>query len=181
MEIVYFLLTLSVILGPFGFAISVAVWILGPVDRAAARARCAAQFTMADFFCLLFLLQLPIGAIHSLMPAEAAGACAVLDVLVGIAGSLIWWTSVQSLLRAGVRRMRHRLIFQMAVLPLAYYGTIGFTLTLIAIAGTASDGEPRLLGLLLTIAIALVGALVASARFTRRMLHAVEVPAVPEG
>lgn len=106
-------------------------WILGPLDDAARSKRHPAQFTMIDFLALMFLFQLPTGAIASFSFADyESGAVWVLYLFGWITVGLFWWTAVRTLSRAGIHNAWRRAAIVGVVLPVAVCGSIaGVVLT----------------------------------------------------
>ena len=169
------LLVAIIIMVPFGR------WILGPLDRAARNRRHPVQFTMLDFFSLLFLLQLPLGVVHSFWSAEETGAVWVLDGFGWFATGLMWWISVRTLSRAGIHKPWHRVVFLLLVLPLAYSGIIAAPFLFAALLATFAQGatsgwDQERSVLLASILVILACAFYLSARFPRKMLSESEPP-----
>jgi hypothetical protein len=118
---------LLILLGPLLALVLLGRWILGPLDRAARRRKGPTQFTVVDFLCLVFLIQLPLALIQATlmrgaMPELAAGR--ILLVVACVIGGLMWWISVKQLSGAGITRTSHRCIFLAFVLPVAFFGSI---------------------------------------------------------
>jgi len=157
--------------------VALGAWTLRPLDRAAKSRRCPTQFTIADFLCLFFLMQLSMAGVHSSMSYETeSGVIWLLDVFGWVSCGLMWWMSVRTLSRAGIRRARHRAVFLALVLPVAFFGSIAAAILAFS-ACTASTDNRMLYGrspfaLLLAIEIALIIGLYLCGRFTRRMVAA---------
>ena len=98
-------------------------WIMGPVDRAAKGRQHAAQFSIGDLFCLFFLVQLPMAAVHSWLRGEHGALSGILDVIGGGVAILLWWHGVRTLSRAGVSNPWHRSVFLALVLPASLVGS----------------------------------------------------------
>ncbi len=109
-------------------------WMLGPLDDAARNRRYPVQFTLMDFLTLVFLLQIPLGLVHSTMPYTQSWAIALLDVFGWTACSLIWWGSVRTLSRAGIHRPGQRILLAAVCIPVAYFGTFAVPLLVIALS-----------------------------------------------
>jgi hypothetical protein len=148
----------------------IAWWIIGPLDRAANRRR-PVQFTMIDFFCLVFLVQLPMAAVHSLVPANETLTVWVLDAFGALACALLWWQSVARLSRADVVRVWQRSIFLTVVLPVACFGCIAFIFTSLMIVPVlfGGAGAPGLAGMLIVESI-LLGSFYLAGWFTRYII-----------
>lgn len=109
-------------------------WMLGPLDDAARNRRYPVQFTLSDFLTLVFLLQIPLGIVHSTMPYTQWWAIALLDAFGWTACSLIWWGSVRTLSRAGIHRPGQRFLLTAICIPFAYFGTFAIPLLVIALS-----------------------------------------------
>lgn len=162
----------------FGLSIGVVVgigkWILDPVEAAARRFQRPTQFTIADFLSLMFLLQLPMGVVHSLLRDAPKDTKFLLDAAGWIICSLMWGLSVKKLSCAGIERPRHRLIFLALVLPITYFGTFAFAILGLAALAVAEHGDASWAIALLLIDVALLAAFRFAAGFVRRMVAASE-------
>ena len=92
-----------------------------PIDEAARDRRHPAQFSLADFLCLFFLLQLSMGLVHWAFASES-GVYFVwfLDAYAWIALASLWWAGVRRLSRAGVRNPWIRCAFLTVAIPFAF-------------------------------------------------------------
>jgi hypothetical protein len=182
---------LCVCVGPIGLLWLLGHWILGPLDQAAKRRRGPTQFTMLDFLCLVFLIQLPMGLLQATLVrgTELEGTPgAVLYAVGAVIGGLMWWLSVKQLSGAGVTRTRQRGIFLAVVLPVAFFGSIAAIILSTAVIAECADwgGEiinsrPRALRLAVMLAVlgALAIAFFASAQYTRRIVVESELASDP--
>ena len=161
-----------------GWGIVILKRIMDPLEAAARRQSRPAQFTMADFLSLFFLLQIPMAAIHALPGDVPRGAKVTLDCFAWVVCGLLWASGVKKLANSGVERPRHRLIFLALVLPASFFGTLVFIFT--GIACIACFFEARGTGLwgpgLLLVEMALLVVFRLSANFVRRMVAAAEAP-----
>ncbi len=162
-----------------GAAVGVAVWVLGPIDRAAKEFRAPMQFTLVDFLCLFFLVQLPMALIHGLLSEDELAARWILDIYAWCAIGAFWTASVHFLSRAGIGNPRHRAVFLSFVAPSAIAGAIVLpSLTAVALVALAhftnpfSPGNriPTTIGTL--VYIGLLAAVFFSGRFTRTIVAA---------
>jgi hypothetical protein len=125
-----------------GTATAAARWIMRPIDEAATDRQHPAQFSLADFLCLFFLLQLSMGLVHWAFPSETAAVVWFLDAFVWFldacawfALTSLWWAGVRRLSRAGIRNPWIRCAFLTVAIPFALavmlilpFGTIVFLL-----------------------------------------------------
>lgn len=152
--------------------------IMDPFEAASRRQSRPAQFTMADFLSLFFLLQIPMAAIHALPGDVPRGAKVTLDCFAWVVCGLLWGSGVKKLANSGVERPRHRLIFLALVLPASFFGTLVFIFA--GIACIACFFEALGTGLwgpgLLLVELALLVVFRLSANFVRRMVAAAEAP-----
>ncbi|NQT15457.1 MAG: hypothetical protein HQ582_22055 [Planctomycetes bacterium] len=157
-------------------AVAIGTWILRPLDRAAKNLQQPTQFTLIDFFCLFFLIQFPTGIIHAWAPVSEAELKWLLTVYGWASCVAMWWFSVQKLSRAGIHNPRHRSIFLAFVLPVAFFGSIGFPLLLpvisIIVLGRTVRSPAEVVAWAVVVQVALVFGLYGCGRFTRRMVAA---------
>jgi hypothetical protein len=159
-------------------------WILRPIDRAAKDRRHPYQFTLADFACLFFLVQLSIAPGHFLFGEEQPQFVYVVVAYGWVASGLMWWFGVQRLSRAGVRKAWHRVIFLALVMPATLCGALGVpAMVVLTIAVMMDEGVATLPGgkMISGVAVpaAVAGALAVlwgCARFTRRIVAAASTP-----
>lgn len=151
-------------------------WIMDPLEAAARRQSRPAQFTIADFLSLFFLLQIPMAAIHALPDDVPRAAKVTLDGFAWVVCGLLWASGVKKLGNSGVERPRHRLIFLALVLPASFFGTLAFIFA--GVACIACLFEAPRSGLwgpgLLVFELALLVVFRLAANFVRRMLAAAE-------
>ena len=115
----FLLLPLGVVVG-VGTPIAAAWWIMGPIDEAAKDRRHPAQFSLADFLCLFFLLQLSMGLVHWAFAGDAGtNAVWLLDAYAWISLTSLWWAGVRRLSRAGIRNPWIRCAFLTVAIPFA--------------------------------------------------------------
>jgi cobalamin synthase len=128
---------------------------------------------MADAFSLLFLLQLPLGAVHALASSDNEFAMWMRIFWCATCGT-IWWTSVRTLSQAGVHKGWQRALFATVALPLAFVGSNAWAAIWVVLAFglyealTTSASVP--FAMLVAINAALLAAFFAAARFTRRIV-----------
>jgi hypothetical protein len=134
-------------------------WVLEPLDRAAKNRRCPFQFGLADLLCLFVLVQLPIGIVHRVTQGCDFIAVVVLDITMGTVTTLLWWTGVMLLSRAGVYLVWRRCIVLAVVLPCMIIANI------LPFVALAPNHRLWLLAL-----IPIVGLLYALGRFTRTIV-----------
>lgn len=168
------LLVLAMLGVPMAVVIGIGKWILDPFEAAARRYRRPTQFTIADFLSLMFLLQLPMGAVHSLLADVSREPKLILDAAGWVICSLMWGLSVKKLSCAGIKRPRHRLVFLALVLPITYFGTFAFVILGAICIRCILNGPPS--GLwgpaLLVIELTFIVTFWLSARFVRVMVAA---------
>jgi hypothetical protein len=102
--------------------------ILRPVDSAARERKLPFRFSIGDFLCLFWLIQLPLTFVFRLKestPQEASELHSyywfLMAAVWGVA-PLAWVTVARALSKAGVGGGLHRFIFLGLVLPTVYYG-----------------------------------------------------------
>jgi len=163
---------LCVLLAPIGSLWLLGQLILGPLDQAARRRRGPTQFTMLDFLCLIFLIQLPMGLLQAtfVRGSELGGAAGrVLYVVGAVIGGLMWWVSVRQLSGAGVTLTAHRGGFLALVLPVAFFGSIAMIVLAVLLVnevGLAWQLSPNVPYILTAMGLLAV-AFYCSARYTR--------------
>jgi hypothetical protein len=159
-----------------GAGVAIVKWILDPLEVASRQHRRPTQFTIADFLCLFFLLQLPVAAIHALPDGIPRDVKAIFDCVAWIICGLLWATCVKKLANCGIERPRHRLIFLAVVLPVSFFGTMAFVFSGIICGACFLDtAGGAIWGLvLLFVELALLVVFRLSGNFVRRMVTAAE-------
>ena len=102
------------------FPLMIGIWIFRPVDRAAKDRKHPTQFTIIDFFCLFFIIQVAMAVIHWLLGQGAnaqMGFVYTLDAFSWFACGALWMKSVQLMSRAGIQLPRHRVLFLAVIIP----------------------------------------------------------------
>lgn len=100
----------------------IGIWILGPFTSIMPTNAGPTQFTLADFFSLVFAIQLSLGIIHALCAMRSREMPGVAIVMACLLCSLAWYINVRRLSQAGIDRPLYRLAFLAGVLPLVYLG-----------------------------------------------------------
>ncbi len=151
-----------------GVPVSVTRWVMGPLDRAAQRSQNPTQFTIVDFLCLFFLIQLPMSINHWALFKEPEAAWGI-DAYVWCVAGLGWWYGVRTLSRTGVRKPWRRIVFLVAVLPVTVVGSLSLAiLTIVLIAGIFARDMPwAVYAWGAPIGIAMVAGIYGCGRFTR--------------
>ena len=119
----------------FPLALMVGAWILWPLDRAARHRRARVQFTVIDFFGLVFLLQLPMALIRTAFQTdqpydETRETEFLIYGMAWLATAMVWGKCVQIFSRAGVTNSTDRGLTVFLVLPMAFIGTLAIPLLL---------------------------------------------------
>ncbi|HID76714.1 MAG TPA: hypothetical protein EYP56_12050 [Planctomycetaceae bacterium] len=127
--------------GAIALATAVAVWVFRPLDKAARRRRHVTQFTLADFFCLFLVLQLTLGFNHLVLPHDEPIIYA-LDAFGCLCLGALWWASVRSLSAAGVRRLWHRSLFLLVVVPLTLSAAVPGVLVAVCVVAAVITDAP---------------------------------------
>jgi hypothetical protein len=100
--------------------------VLRPMDRAAKAKVAPVQFTILDFLSLTAYFAVPLGFTARLARAEGARHGAVTTLMVigcGVAW-LIWWGSVRTAAKAGIRHPWKRLLMIGMIVPMTYAVTL---------------------------------------------------------
>jgi hypothetical protein len=173
------------LLGLGGFALAVfviwraAVWVLGPLDRAARRRSHPVQFSLADLLCLFILVDLPMGGIHCLVPNGDRTPDGVIaaDVVVTLVAALVWWTGVRTLSRAGIHGTWQRSFVLAVVIPAGYAGPFIIGCLPVFIIGLwLNDGNLPLVMKLTVVEITTGGVVYSLGRITRAMVASASRP-----
>lgn len=176
-------LSLAGLAGFVWLQIVVGIWVFRPVDRAAKDREHPTQFTIIDFFCLIFIIQMSMAVIHwqfGLGKDAVMDFVYVFDLFAWFACTALWMKSVQLMSRAGIERPRDRVFFLAFVIPGTLVSSMGLPVTLLFILGIVL-GDPDieayfdLLGLLIAFCIMPL-VLYVSAKATRRIVSAAEPP-----
>jgi hypothetical protein len=122
----------KILLIPLGVAFTAwpLVWtimrILRPVDLAAKERNLPFRFSMGDFLCLFWVVQLPLAFVYQIQGRETEPFYWVLMAAVWAVAPLVWVTCARALSKAGVSAGKHRFIFLGIVVPTVYYGLFPF-------------------------------------------------------
>ncbi|HUY91641.1 MAG TPA: hypothetical protein VMV10_23065 [Pirellulales bacterium] len=155
--------------------VTIGLYILAPLDRAARHLRRPTQFTMVDFLSLMFLFQLPMAALRGWASLREEPAIWIFYAFGWLATAAMWASSVRTLSRAGIENTWHRGVFLAFVLPAAYFGSIVFTASLfVAVVALFVEGAPSKAGAAALFALdsGLLLAFFLSAKFVRKMVAA---------
>ena len=161
----------------------IGTWVFRPVDRAAKDREHPTQFTILDFFCLFFIIQLAMAVIHwqlGLGKGAQMYFVYLFDAFCWFACGALWLKSVQFMSRAGIQKPSHRVLFLAFIIPTTLVGALGtpalIWFTLIAIFIKPSNDSFYNLPVLLALLCLMPLILYASARSTRRIVAAAEPP-----
>jgi hypothetical protein len=164
-----------------GIAAVTGAGVLRPLDQAAKKSKLPLQFTLGDFFCLFLLIQLPTGLLHFWLSPLEDPEIWVFDGLAWVCCGLMWWVSVRTLSRAGIRNPWHRGVFLVLVLPVAYFGSIVSAILWPVLCVLAFQdigrGDLSRVASIGAVQVALLTAVFVCRHFTRRMVAAAEAPA----
>jgi hypothetical protein len=143
------ILRLLALLAAFFVSIIGPLWwtvyrVLRPVDRAARERNMPFRFSLGDFLCLFWIVQLPLAFVYRLGDDRDGDADLeqfywILTAAVWIVAPLAWFTVARALSRAGVAAGLHRMLFLGLVLPTVYYGLFPFIG--MSIAGVIGIGQ----------------------------------------
>jgi hypothetical protein len=147
-------------------------WVLGPLDRAAKNRWYPIQFGLADLLCLFVLIQLPVGLMHWTLHDMLGKGVVVLDVLLGVAATLVWWVCVRTLSRAGIHVVWQRCAVLTLVMPGTYASTLALIGLPIAVVALFVEHHPAIAGWLLLVEVILPFVLYGLGRCTRAVVAA---------
>src|SRR5688572_5942452 len=100
--------------------------ILRPVDQAAKERDAPFRFSLGDFLCLFWVVQLPLAFVMQIEGEETEPFFWVLTCVVWMVAPLVWVTCARALSKAGISAGKHRIFFLAIVLPTVYYGLFPF-------------------------------------------------------
>jgi hypothetical protein len=100
--------------------------ILRPIDQAAQERNLPFRFSMGDFLCLFWVVQLPLAYVYHYGDRETESFYWILTVMVWGVAPFVWYTCARALSKAGVSAGKHRFIFLGIVVPTVYYGLFPF-------------------------------------------------------
>ncbi len=169
------------VLAPFSRMIG--IWVLRPVDHAAKDREHPTQFTIVDFFCLFFIIQLAMAIIHwqfGVGPGAQMRFVYMFDAFSWFACGALWLKSVQLMSRAGIQKPWHRVLFLAVIIP----GTLAAVMVapillsfwLGIIVSSPTNENNVNLPLMLAILATLPPILYALARLSRIVVAAAEPP-----
>ena len=119
--------------------------ILRPIDNMAKERDAAFRFSIGDFLCLFWIIQIPLAFVFQLDAEETAIQYWVFTILVWGIAPLVCITCARALSKAGILAGMHRYLFLGLVVPIVYYGLFPFiALSLAGIGVLASNGARAL-------------------------------------
>jgi hypothetical protein len=187
---VYVLFLFRVLLISGGVILATAVpliWtvrrILRPVDRAAKQRNLPFRFSLGDFLCLFWVVQLPLAFVYRIEGEETEAFYWTLTLVIWAVAPLVWITCARALSKAGITAGKHRIIFLAVVLPTVYYGLFPFIgMSWAGVVNIAFKGPPVLAqhGSVVAWWFVLVVALVACGYYSPWMIEQVQVLAGEE-
>lgn len=179
-------LILAVPLAGACLAMGIGLWVFNPLERAARRRELPPQYSIADFLCLFFLIQLPMALVHGYFGGAESRRAAdeldrvapwILDAFAWFACGMMWWLSVRTLSRAGIRNPWSRAIFLVVVVPVALVGALGIPiLSAVIVTDLGSLAPFSWWSLVLLLELALIAAVLGCGKYTRRIVAAAAVP-----
>ena len=115
--------------------------ILRPIDNLAKSRNAPFRFSIGDFLCLFWIVQIPLAFVFQIDAEETAIQYWVFTVVVWGVAPLVCITCAHALSKAGIVEGVHRYIFLGVVVPTVYYGLFPFiALSWAGIAQLASKG-----------------------------------------
>jgi hypothetical protein len=100
--------------------------ILRPVDQAAKERNLPFRFSLGDFLCLFWVVQIPLAFVFQIEGEETEAFYWIVTVIVWAVAPLVWITCARALSKAGISAGKHRFIFLGVVVPTVYYGLFPF-------------------------------------------------------
>jgi hypothetical protein len=120
--------------------------ILRPIDQAAKERDAPFRFSIGDFLCLFWVVQLPLTFVFQLGDDETLTTYWLFTVVIWAVAPIVWVTCARALSKAGVSAGKHRFVFLAVVVPTVYYGLFPFIwLSWAGIAVLTMDGTQTLL------------------------------------
>ncbi|MBI81783.1 MAG: hypothetical protein CMJ81_01175 [Planctomycetaceae bacterium] len=160
-----------ILIGLATIPVTMGAWILRPLDRAAKNRKHPTRFTMLDFFGLVFLAQIPLAVIHSLVFDGNGWLVWFFDVLAWIGSLVIWWFGVKTFSNAGIRSTWIRAGLVFLALPMAFYGS--FAVVVIAsLLWTPANLETEWVIIFVVLEVGLLTGIASSAHYTRFAISA---------
>jgi hypothetical protein len=100
--------------------------ILRPIDQAAKDRNAPFRFSIGDFLCLFWVVQLPLAFVFQLSDEETLTQYWLFTAVIWAVAPVVWFTCARALSKAGVSAGKHRFIFLAIVVPTVYYGLFPF-------------------------------------------------------
>jgi hypothetical protein len=120
--------------------------ILRPIDQAAKVRDAPFRFSIGDFLCLFWIVQLPLAFVFQIDAEETEVFYWVLMIAVWAVAPLVWFTCARTLSKASISTGIHRFIFLALVVPTVYYGLFPFVgLSVAGVAALAVSGPSGVL------------------------------------
>lgn len=118
----------------FGYA------ILQPLAIVRKRPKRRTQYSLADLFCLMLLLQMPFAYTGAAVHWHGASFAVTIGALLSLVVVAIWWRAVGILSQLGIHRPLRRIVLLVVVLPAAILGSV-FCVPLIVAALAMLDHD----------------------------------------
>ena len=160
-------------------------WVLGPLEQRAKRGQYRMQFSLGDWICLILMIQLWAAIVHSFIAivGRDGGGALIMDVYGWALTVILWFGVVQRLSAAGIRKAWHRAGALVVVYPLNVLGAIIAPSLLVAVVFSPL-GAPEIRAILFPACAAclalILGAVVASAYFVKKIVAALDVELVDQ-
>ena len=179
------LLGISIWVGGLFVMLLLSGWVLSPLERRAKDGPYRMQFSLGDWICLILMIQLWAAGVHSFIAVVGpdGGSALVMDVYGWILVVLLWLGVVQRLSAAGIRQSMAPRRRSRCDLPAERSGRdhrpkpdSGYC---DQPTGTPEHCPPPTVPLACAVALALLlGAMVASAHFVKKIVAALDVESV---
>jgi len=113
--------------------------MLKQIDDAAKRHEAPVKIWLVDLFSLIFLIQLPLTYVSQWQTEVEISVVILMVVLFSAIMTLVWWTTIKTVSRAGITMVLWRSAISLVVIPMAYVGS--FAIMAVAIS-LLNGGKP---------------------------------------
>ncbi len=136
MALFFYLGVILLLLSP----LFVAGYMLGQIDKAARRQRAPVKIWLVDLFSLVFLIQIPLALISRWQTEMEIGPLIAIVLLFCGIMTLVWWTTIKTVSRAGITSVFWRSAISLFVIPMAFVGSFAIMIITLGLA----DGQAGL-------------------------------------
>ena len=176
MDVLLALLWLVGCIGALIGGLSLANWVLRPLEQAAKKSDCPTQFTLSDLLGLFFLMPVSMSLPYFGLPPLDPAIHPTVGIAIWIGFGLLWWYGVRKLSRAGVRNPTHRILFLVLLIPFTLLGAVAFPFAAVSVVATLYSPNPAEFAVACGATLLLISVFYGLGRLSRRLIASTADP-----